>query len=28
VMVDAAEMGQAQSWADRIARVVEKRLSH
>jgi phosphoglucosamine mutase len=28
VMVEAAEMGQAQSWADRIARVVEKRLSH
>jgi phosphoglucosamine mutase len=28
VMVEAPEMGQAQSWADRIARVVEKRLSH
>ena len=27
VMVEAAEMGQAQSWADRIARVVEKRLA-
>jgi phosphoglucosamine mutase len=27
VMVEAAEMGQAQSWADRIARVVEKRLT-
>ena len=26
VMVEAAEMGQAQGWADRIARVVEKRL--
>jgi phosphoglucosamine mutase len=28
VMVEAAEMGQAQGWADRIARVVEKRLSN
>ena len=27
VMIEAAEMGQAQSWADRIARVVEKRLA-
>ena len=27
VMVEAAEMGQAQGWADRIARVVEKRLA-
>ena len=27
VMVEAAEMGQAQGWADRIARVVEKRLT-
>jgi phosphoglucosamine mutase len=27
VMVEAAEMGQAQSWADRIARVVEKQLA-
>lgn len=28
VMVEAAEMGQAQGWADRIARAVEKRLAH
>jgi phosphoglucosamine mutase len=28
VMVEAAEMGQAQGWADRIARVVEKRLAN
>lgn len=28
VMVEAAEMGQAQGWADRIARVVEKRLTN
>jgi phosphoglucosamine mutase len=27
VMVEAAEMGQAQGWADRIARVVEKQLA-
>jgi phosphoglucosamine mutase len=27
VMVEAAEMGQAQGWSDRIARVVEKRLA-
>jgi phosphoglucosamine mutase len=27
VMVEAAEMGQAQSWAERIARVVEKELA-
>lgn len=27
VMVEAAEMGQAQSWAERIARVVEKQLA-
>jgi phosphoglucosamine mutase len=27
VMVEAAEMGQAQGWAERIARVVEKQLA-
>ncbi|MEN9288174.1 MAG: hypothetical protein RLZ88_844, partial [Actinomycetota bacterium] len=27
VMVEAADEGSAQSWADRIARVVEKRLA-
>jgi phosphoglucosamine mutase len=27
VMVEASEMGQAQGWADRIARVVEKQLT-
>ncbi|MEY3856312.1 MAG: phosphomannomutase, partial [Actinomycetota bacterium] len=27
VMVEAAEMGQAQGWADRIARVVTKQLA-
>ena len=27
VMVEAAEMGQAQGWADRIARIVTKQLA-